>query len=123
MKVLLDENLPHKLRAHLVQHETVTVAYLGWGGLKNGELLTAAEDAGFEVFVTGDRALGHKQNLGARRIAMVSLSANNWPIIKNQCRADRKRDRQRTARLVCACRVRSILPKKPAAEWSIMDKL
>jgi hypothetical protein len=83
MKVLLDENLPHKLRAHLVQHETATVAYLGWGGLKNGELLQAAEDAGFEVFVTGDRALAHQQNLGARKLAIVSLSANNWPIIKN----------------------------------------
>jgi len=83
MKVLLDENLPHKLRLHLVRHETVTVAYLGWGGLKNGELLKAAEDAGFDVFVTGDRALVHQQNLGARKIAVVSLSANNWPIIKN----------------------------------------
>ncbi len=83
MKVLLDENLPHKLRAHLVQHETVTVAYLGWGGLKNGELLTVAEHAGFEVFVTGDRALARQQNLGARKIANVPLSANNWPIIKN----------------------------------------
>jgi len=83
MKVLLDENLPHKLRAHLAHHETATVAYLGWGGLKNGELLTAAEDVGFEVFVTGDRALAYQQNLGARKIAIVSLSANNWPIIKN----------------------------------------
>ncbi len=25
MKVLLDENLPHKLRAYLVQHETATL--------------------------------------------------------------------------------------------------
>ena len=83
MKVLLDENLPHKLRAHLVNHETATVAYLGWGGLKNGDLLTAAEDAGFEVFVTGDRALVHQQNLGVRKIAIISLSANNWPVIKN----------------------------------------
>jgi hypothetical protein len=54
VKLLLDENIPHKLRAHLGRHETITVAYMGWGGLKNGELLKAAEDAGFEVFVTGD---------------------------------------------------------------------
>jgi putative NIF3 family GTP cyclohydrolase 1 type 2 len=75
--------LPHKLRVHLAKHETATVAYLGWGGLKNGELLRAAEDAGFDVFVTGDRALAHQQNLAARKIAVVALSANNWPIIKN----------------------------------------
>ena len=43
MKVLLDENLPHKLRAYLAKHEVATVAYMGWAGLKNGELLNSAE--------------------------------------------------------------------------------
>jgi putative NIF3 family GTP cyclohydrolase 1 type 2 len=66
-----------------VQHETVTVAYLGWSGVSNGELLNAAEGAGFDVFVTGDRALAHQQNLAARKMAVVSLSANNWPIIRD----------------------------------------
>ena len=82
MRVLLDENLPHKLRGHLAQHETATVAYLGWGGLKNGELLKAAEDAAFDVFVTGDRKLEYQQNLAGLWLAVVSLSAPNWPIIK-----------------------------------------
>jgi putative NIF3 family GTP cyclohydrolase 1 type 2 len=77
MKVLLDENLPHKLRVHLAKHETATVAYLGWVGLKNGELLKAAEDAGFDVFVTGDRVLAHRQDLAARKIAVFALSAND----------------------------------------------
>jgi predicted nuclease of predicted toxin-antitoxin system len=83
VRVLLDENLPHKLRAHLAHHETVTVAYLGWGGLKNGELLKAAQEAGFEVFVTGDRSLEHQQSMVGRQIAVITLSANNWPIIKH----------------------------------------
>ncbi len=83
MRVLLDENLPHKLRAHLAHHETATVAYLGWGGLKNGELLSAAENSGFDVFVTADRALEHQQSTTGRRLALVALSANNWPIIKH----------------------------------------
>lgn len=43
MKVLLDENLPHKLRAYLAKHEVATVAYIGWGGVKNGELRPATE--------------------------------------------------------------------------------
>ena len=84
MRVLLDENVPHKLRAHLAQHETVTVAYLGWGGLKNGELLKAAEEAAFDVFVTGDRVLQYQQNITGRKIAIISLSANNWPIIRHR---------------------------------------
>jgi hypothetical protein len=83
VKVLLDENLPHKLRAHLSHHETATVAYLGWGGLSNGELLQAAENAGFDVFLTGDTTLEYQQNPAGRRVAIVSLSTPNWPIIRH----------------------------------------
>jgi hypothetical protein len=86
VRVLFDHNLPHKLRASLGasgRHEFVTASYKGWGGLKNGELLSTAEDNGFEVFVTGDRSLVYEQNLGVRRLAIVALSTNNWPIVKN----------------------------------------
>jgi len=55
---------------------------MGWGELKNGELLLAAEDNDVDVFVTGDQSLVHEQNLTGRRVAIVALSANNWPIIK-----------------------------------------
>jgi len=50
VKVLLDEQLPHRLRKHLGAHEVFTVDYMGWAGLKNGELLNVAEAEGFEVF-------------------------------------------------------------------------
>ena len=83
MKVLLDENMPHQLRAHLGKHETATAVYLGWSGWKNGALLKAAEDAGFEAIVTGDLSLEYQQNISVRKIAIVSLSAHNWRIIKN----------------------------------------
>jgi hypothetical protein len=53
----------------------MTAAYAGLAGLKNGALLAAAEEAGFDVLVTGDRTLHHEQDLSARRIAVVSLSA------------------------------------------------
>jgi hypothetical protein len=47
-------------------------------------LLREAQQNGFEVFVTGDQSLVYEQqNLTGRRIAIVALSANNWPIIKN----------------------------------------
>jgi hypothetical protein len=51
-RILLDENVPHDLRHHLGQHETMTVAYAGFAGYKNGQLLDAAEAAGFDVLVT-----------------------------------------------------------------------
>jgi hypothetical protein len=57
---------------------------MGWRGVKNGELLTLAESHGFDVFLTADKALAYQQNLIRRKIAVVSLSANNWPIIRNK---------------------------------------
>jgi hypothetical protein len=86
VRVLLDHNLPHKLRANLgtlTKHEIVTASYMGWGELKNGELLRMAEEYGLEVFVTGDQSLVYEQNLAKRRLAIVALSSNNWPIVKN----------------------------------------
>ena len=86
MKILFDHNLPHNLRTSLVQqggHQMLTAAYMGWGELKNGDLLRAAEDGGIEVLVTGDRSLIHEQNLKGRRLAIIVLSTNNWLIMKN----------------------------------------
>jgi hypothetical protein len=83
VKVLLDENLPHRLRNRLGSHEAFTVWYMGWAGLKNGELLNAAEEAGFEVFVTGDQTLSYEQNLAGRRIAVLVLSTIDRDILKS----------------------------------------
>ena len=85
MKVLLDENLPLRLRNHLGSHEVFTVRYKGWAGLKNGELLRTAEKEFFEVFVTGDQTLCYEQNLSGRQIAVVVLSAIEWHMIRPGC--------------------------------------
>ena len=82
MRVLLDENLDHALHKLLGPHDVATVTYMGWAGLKNGELLQAAENSGFDVFLTGDQTLAHEQNLGGRRLAVVALSAIQLPIIR-----------------------------------------
>jgi hypothetical protein len=84
VKVLLDENLDHALRKLLGQHDVVTVTYMGWTGLKNGELLRAAEDNGIDVLLTGDQTLVSEQNLTERRLAIVALSAIQLPIIKKR---------------------------------------
>ena len=82
MKVLLDENLDHALRKLLGKHDVITVAFMGWGGLKNGELLHVAEDNGIDVLLTGDQTLAMEQNLAGRRLAIVALSAIELPIVK-----------------------------------------
>src|SRR5579872_2395731 len=53
------------------------------GAHLNGKFLDAAEQAGFDVLVTGDKTLEYEQNLANRRIAMVAWSAVNWPIIEH----------------------------------------
>ena len=58
MRALLDENMPGKLRAALSEHDVATVQYIGLGGLKNGELLNAAEAGAFVVaFSLGGAAI------------------------------------------------------------------
>lgn len=83
MKVLLDENLDHRLRKNLGSHEVFTASYKGWDGFKNGKLLQAAENDGFDVLVTGDQTLSLEQNLTGRRLAIVALSSVEWRIIKD----------------------------------------
>jgi hypothetical protein len=41
------------------------------GRLKNGELLTAAETAKFDVFLTVDQGIEYQQNLAGRSIAII----------------------------------------------------
>jgi hypothetical protein len=50
--------------------------------LKNGALLNAAEQAGFDLFITADQALSYQQNLTGRKMALVVLSTNNWDFVK-----------------------------------------
>lgn len=83
MKVLLDENLDHRLRNYLGAHEVFTVTYMGWAGLKNGDLLRTAEADGIDIFLTGDQTLVHEQNISGRHLAIVALSTIEFPILKN----------------------------------------
>jgi len=82
VKVLFDHNVPHKLRGSLSGHEVATADEMGWSLLENGELLRAAENAGFAVMVTCDKNLSYQQNLLGRELALVVLSTNNWNVLK-----------------------------------------
>ena len=75
MKLLLDECVPRDLRLSFVGHACQTAPKAGLAGKKNGELLTLAEGAGFDVLVTVDRGLPQQQNLTGRKIALLAVSA------------------------------------------------
>ena len=83
MRVLFDQGTPAPLRQSLASAHEVSTAYeRGWSTLKNGELLEAAEAAGFDVLVTTDTNLRYQQNLAKRRIGVVVLTTTSWPRIQ-----------------------------------------
>lgn len=71
MRVLIDECIDERLRNHLPGHDCQTARYAGLAGLNNGDLLTAAENARFDVFLTVDQSIEYQQNLVGRRIAII----------------------------------------------------
>lgn len=55
MKILLDENLPAKVKYDFGENfQTHTVKDMGWLGKKNGELIGLAAFNGFDIFLTLD---------------------------------------------------------------------
>lgn len=76
-KLLLDECLPRKFKSHLSGYACLTVPEAGWAGKENGELLSLAENAGFQVFVSLDQGIEFQQNLTGRNIAVILLRAKS----------------------------------------------
>jgi hypothetical protein len=62
MKILFDQGTPVPLRDFLSTHSVNTAHELGWQTLENGALLSAAELAGYEIFVTTDQNLKYQQS-------------------------------------------------------------
>lgn len=82
MRVLFDQGTPVPIRRYLPTHQVVTAFEQGWSTLRNGELLSAAETAGFDVLLTTDTKLRYQLNLANRAIAVVVLGKARWPRIK-----------------------------------------
>jgi hypothetical protein len=77
-RVLFDQATPVPMRPFLTGYEVVTAAQQGWDRLQNGNLILAAEDAGFDVFLTTDKNIRYQQNLTERRIAIILLGKQQW---------------------------------------------
>lgn len=58
-----------------------TAAERGWAQLTNGELLDAAQVAGFDVLITADKNLRYQQNLAARQVAIIELPTNRLRVV------------------------------------------
>lgn len=82
MRVLFDQATPVPIRDYLDQHSVGTASQQGWDKLKNGDLLTAAENAGFDVLLTTDKNIRYQQDLTHRKIAIVVLGRQQWPQLR-----------------------------------------
>lgn len=80
-RVLIDEGVPHGIRDVLVDAEVFSVQWLGWGGVKNGELIRRVNDRAFEVIITNDQNWRFQQNQADWDFSVIELSSNSWPVI------------------------------------------
>jgi hypothetical protein len=85
--VLFDVSAPRPIARFLKKHTVAFATVLGWRRLVNGKLLDAAEAAGFDTLLTGDQRMRNEQNMSGRKIAVVAMSCNNWPLIEPHVQA------------------------------------
>lgn len=82
MRVLFDQGTPVPIRRALTGHFVKTAREQGWSTLSNGDLLAAAEEAGFELLLTTDANFPYQQNLKGRKLAVVILTRNKWSLVR-----------------------------------------
>ena len=70
-RVPFDKNVPYPLRQHLIDYQVQTAEDEGWGQISNGELISCAEEAGYEIMLTCDQNIQYQQNMARRKISMV----------------------------------------------------
>jgi hypothetical protein len=82
MLILFDHVTPSGIARFLPAHTVTKAKDRGWDTVTNGDLLTEAERAGFDVLLTADKNMRYQQNLRGRRIAIIVLSTPQWPVVR-----------------------------------------
>ena len=85
MKLLLDENLPKRLKLDFSEHEIYTVYDKGWSGKKNGELMQLLVAENFDALFTFDKNLQYQQNFQKYSLPVLVLNAtdNTYNTLRN----------------------------------------
>lgn len=96
MRILLDECLPVDFRHSFSGHVAHREEWAGLKGKKNGELLHAAEVAGYQVLLTVDQGIPRQQTIVGRKLSTILI-------------------RSRTNQMEEGIRVRSARPECPSS--------
>src|SRR5207245_8747917 len=75
MKILLDECLPVSFRKDLAPHDVQTVAFKGWKGISNGDLVALAAADGFEALLTVDQKVEAELSSAPLPMTIIILHA------------------------------------------------
>ena len=75
MLLLLDENLPKRLKKDFPGHEVFTIKERGWNGLNNRILLQKLLENKFNALITYDKNIQHQQNFKKYPITIFVLNA------------------------------------------------
>lgn len=86
MRILFHPSTPVPIRTFLCRHSVSTAFQHSWSTLRNGEMLAAAEAAGFDVVLTADWHMRYQQNRGSKDRrpeeaalgALQAFSAGPW---------------------------------------------
>ena len=73
MKILLDECVTKRLKAHLISHDVSTVKDRGWTGLKNGVLMAVAAESGFDILLTIEKNIQRQLTIEKYNLIVVIL--------------------------------------------------
>lgn len=74
-RLLLDENLPKKLKYRFGDgFDVTTVPEQGWNSLKNGQLLQKMSDSDIQYLVTADKKLSYQQNYVKFSVKLIVLN-------------------------------------------------
>ena len=78
MRILFDQGTPVPLRQSLADHSVDTAFERGWSHFKNGELLDASEQNGYQLLISTDQNLKYQQNLSDRQLAIIVLLSTDF---------------------------------------------
>ena len=76
MKILLDHDLPKRLRLLFKGHLALTARQMSWEALSNGRLIAVAEAQQFDILVTADKKMFGQQSHLDRKIGLIVLSTS-----------------------------------------------
>ncbi len=76
IKILIDENLPLKLKFRFGNgFEVLTINDMGWNAKKNGELLKLINFEAFHFLITSDKNIEYQQNLELINFKLVIINS------------------------------------------------